>query len=104
MLRFRRHFPFYKGMFSVVDILQIADVIRRGVFLLCFLGSSSAVSSSQNVKCSANEASSQAFSVAVHFSGDYAVLLTTFSGYRKRHPNLVNASWDLSQSETERYF
>ena len=94
----------YKGMFSVVDILQIADVIRRVVFLLCFLGSSSAISSSQNVKCSANAASSQAISVAVHFSSDYAVLLTTFSGYRKRHPNLVNASWDLSQSETERYF
>ena len=76
-----------------------------------FLGSSSPISSLQNVKCSAilycpkkNAASSQALSVAVHFFGQYAVLLTSFSEYRKRHPNLVNASWDLSQSETEGYF
>ena len=39
-----------------------------------------------------NTTSSQAFSVAVPISDDYAVLLTSFSGYRKRHPNLVITS------------
>ena len=29
----------------------------------------------------------------VPFSGDYSVLLTSFSGYRKHLPNLVDVSW-----------
>ena len=35
----------------------------------------------------------QCFSVSVLFSRDYPVLLTSFAGYRKRLPYLVNATW-----------
>ena len=80
-------------MSSFADILQITDVAHRVIFLL-FLQSFYAVvqlfctAVSKHTISSPRLLGSQSIFLAI-----IALLLTFFSTYRKRLPNLVNASW-----------
>ena len=90
-------------MFSSANILPIADVVHRVVFLLFLLCFWPVVHLFLfRLKCSAilycsvpkqiNIISRASWS-AVQFPGNYSVVLMSFFTYQKFLPNLVNSSW-----------
>ena len=90
-------------MFSSANILPIADVVHRVVFLLFLLCFWPVVHLFLfRLKCSAIlycsvpkqiNIISRASQSAVQFPGNYAVVLMSFFTYQKFLPNLVNSSW-----------
>ena len=90
-------------MFSSANILPIADVVHRVVFLLFLLCFWPVVhhflfrwKCSAILYCSAPKqinVISRASRSAVQFPGNYAVVLMSFFTYQKFLPNLVNRSW-----------
>ena len=99
------------GMFSLADILWIADAIFWIVFLLfllCFLAAFGYLFFAKRVKCSAifycsalyqNSTSCQGFSFVVPFFCDYPVLLTSFFEYRKGHSSKLGQGYNLGQNK-----
>ena len=106
-------------MFSPASILQTPNVNLQVIFMSLLLSFKAKVRPffffTKCVKCFAILPCStktapprpQGFSDAVHFSGIYAVLSTSFSIYRKfgqRYLVMKNEPRHLSQSENKKYF